>query len=725
MSPAHNAQNVSNPAIPSWRDNGGWTSGYRLYLGTDNPPTNVYNGTDIGYVYNVALPLQYSTQYYWRIAPYNSIGENNSSTVRSFTTVAPPLSGYTIVGGEGANYQNLSLAITDLNIRGVGEGGLIVYLNDNTFSGNFPAITATGYEDRPIVFKPAPGLTPVLNPSGGSGSACFKLVGSDYISFEDLTINGGTTQYGIWVVGSLADEVKNISISGCTFNMPFASTQNFGIIINGVTDSLRIVNNVISGPFNGIYIGGSSNPYLETKNAIISGNQISGSRNYGIYAFNASVDIAGNTITLNSGSSLDMYGIYCGWSGSIVNVRQNIIQGGSTSRFFYGLYGQSDNAVFSDNTIQNCASTDYAVYGAYMSGVAQLTNNLITGITATNNSQLYGIYLYSGTHTVHGNQIKNITSTGDIFGIYARAHNHTISSNQILGLYHSGGYSSLVCGVSVQSGTTNNVHNNMIGDLKNPYSTESLTISGIRIVSGATHNIYHNTVLLDPATSTGYYGSNSAALYLAGGAVYDIRNNIFINKTPTGGGKSVALWKTSAGFNEISVNSDANIYYVSPNQAFNYIACFGANIYNTLELYQASSGIREQNSLTEDVPFISSSQPYNLKINPAIATRVESGAIPIPGFAFDFEGDPRDGSTPDIGADEGVFTPVVLELLSPNVTISYSNGLVIISWDPVPNATYYKVFYSILPDSWNYSSFHTTTANQYATVPWLAGFFRV
>lgn len=726
--PAHNAQNVSNPATISWLDNGGWTSGYKLYLGTDNPPTNVHNGTDIGYVYSQSLSLQYSTQYYWRIAPYNSIGDNNTSPVRSFTTVAPPLSGFIFAGGNGAQYADLGLAIADINLRGVGEGGLTVYLNQDTISGTFPVITATGYQDRPLVFKPAPGFSPVINSTGGSGSACLKLVGSDYVSIEGITINGGSTQYGIWVVGSVADEAKNISITGCTFNMPYVSTQNYGIIVNGVTDSLRIVNNTISGAFNGIYVGGGSNSYLETKNALISNNQISGSRNYGIYAFNASLQIVGNTISLSSVSSSDMYGISCGWSGGIYNVSQNIIQNGNTSRYFYGLYSQSNNATFSNNTVRNCSGTDYAVYGAYMSGTSQLVSNLFTEISATNFADTYGIILYSGTHTVQGNTIEDISSTGDIYGIYARAHDHTISANKVLGLHHTGSRSSKVSGVYISSASANKIYNNMIADLTNPNSAESIHISGIQLASGSNIHVYHNSILLDPGTDVGYGGNKSAALYITGGTGIDIRNNIFSNKISSYLSTAVTacIWKTTAGLTEISSLSDGNIYYVIPNQSTSCVVRIGSVQYNTLASYQAISSARDQNSFTENVPFVSSVFPFNLKINPTVATEVEGNAIPIAGFAYDFEGDLRNNSTPDIGADEGDFMPVVSGLAAPQVSLSLVHDQLILSWEPVPNASYYKVVYSVSPDSWNYNTYHTTSANQYVTVPGLSTiFFRV
>ncbi|HOH98287.1 MAG TPA: right-handed parallel beta-helix repeat-containing protein [Candidatus Cloacimonadota bacterium] len=724
--PANNAQNVANPSTISWQDNGGWTTGYKLYLGTNNPPTNIYNGTDIGYVYSQNLELQYSTQYYWRIAPYNMIGDNNSGPVRNFTTVAPPLSGFIMVGGQGAHYADLNLAIDALNLRGVGDGGLQVYLNQDSFTGNYPTITATGYPDKPIAISPAPGFSPVINATGGSSSACLKLVGSDYISIEGIAFSSSTAQYGIWIQGSVANEVKNINISNCNINLPSSTTQNFGILVDGVTDSLLIANNTIAGAFNGIYISGGSNSYLETKNARIIGNTISNSQKYGIYAFNASLQITGNTLTLNSVSTQDMYGIYCGWGAGVYNVAENTIQNGNTSRYFYGLYSNSNNATFSGNTIQNCQSSENIVYGSYMSGGSLMLNNSIANLTAPNFTDVYGIYLDSGTHTLHGNTVRDIVSVGDIYGIYARAHNHTISANKVMGISHTGSRSSKVCGVYISSASVNKINNNMIGDLSNPNSSESIHISGIHLASGSNIQVYHNSILLDPGTDIGYGATKSAALYITGGAGIDIRNNIFVNKISSylGSAVTACIWKTSTGLTEISLLSDGNIYYVLPNHSTRGVVRIGSIIYNTLDSYQAISGARDQNSFSENVPFVSSVSPFNLKINPSIPTAVEGGAIPIAGFSYDFEGDFR-GSSPDIGADEGDFMPIVNSLATPEVSVTMIDSQLVLRWQPVPNAVYYKVLYSVSPDSWDYDSFHTTTATQYVSVPWIKGFFRV
>jgi PKD repeat protein len=69
-------------------------TGYVLYFGTNNPPTNIVNGTNLGNVtsYNPAT-LSYNTTYYWKVVPYNANGTASGCSVWSFTTeveVLPP-----------------------------------------------------------------------------------------------------------------------------------------------------------------------------------------------------------------------------------------------------------------------------------------------------------------------------------------------------------------------------------------------------------------------------------------------------------------------------------------------------------------------------------------------------------------------------------------------------------------------------------------------------------
>jgi len=76
----------------NWQSGGGTPTSYKLYLGTNNPPTNVINGTDIGNVlqYTPSAGLNWNTTYYWKIVPLSSGGETLYGATWSFTTMSDP-----------------------------------------------------------------------------------------------------------------------------------------------------------------------------------------------------------------------------------------------------------------------------------------------------------------------------------------------------------------------------------------------------------------------------------------------------------------------------------------------------------------------------------------------------------------------------------------------------------------------------------------------------------
>ena len=100
--PADNADNVAVTTNLDWDATIGAT-GYKLYFGTDNPPTNIENGTDLGNttLYNPADDLNNNTTYYWKVVPYNANGDANGCEVWSFTTAE-----------ENCNYCQISYSNT-------------------------------------------------------------------------------------------------------------------------------------------------------------------------------------------------------------------------------------------------------------------------------------------------------------------------------------------------------------------------------------------------------------------------------------------------------------------------------------------------------------------------------------------------------------------------------------------------------------------------------------
>jgi PKD repeat protein len=87
VSPLNGASGVSITTNLTWNSVSDAT-GYTLYFGTNNPPTNIANGTNLGNVtlYNPATDLSYNTTYYWKIVPYNANGSPAGCPVWSFTS---------------------------------------------------------------------------------------------------------------------------------------------------------------------------------------------------------------------------------------------------------------------------------------------------------------------------------------------------------------------------------------------------------------------------------------------------------------------------------------------------------------------------------------------------------------------------------------------------------------------------------------------------------------
>ncbi len=89
--PADNSTNTMTGIRLHW-DNGfgGLPEYYKVYIGTDNPPSNIVYGeiVDTTY-YDYAQGYEFSTTYYWRIEAYNEYG-NSQGTVWSFSTISQP-----------------------------------------------------------------------------------------------------------------------------------------------------------------------------------------------------------------------------------------------------------------------------------------------------------------------------------------------------------------------------------------------------------------------------------------------------------------------------------------------------------------------------------------------------------------------------------------------------------------------------------------------------------
>ncbi len=87
VTPEDNANNVEFTTGLEW-ENGENALGYKLYLGTNNPPDNIVNGQDMENTttYDPVDNFNPNTTYYWKVVPYNNFGNASGCPVWSFTT---------------------------------------------------------------------------------------------------------------------------------------------------------------------------------------------------------------------------------------------------------------------------------------------------------------------------------------------------------------------------------------------------------------------------------------------------------------------------------------------------------------------------------------------------------------------------------------------------------------------------------------------------------------
>lgn len=91
IAPLDNATGVDLTALLRWNHTGGSPTGYRLWFGTNNPPSNLVSNQVIeGLQYVPENYLDYATTYYWRVVPYNDNGMALDCPIWQFTTMDDP-----------------------------------------------------------------------------------------------------------------------------------------------------------------------------------------------------------------------------------------------------------------------------------------------------------------------------------------------------------------------------------------------------------------------------------------------------------------------------------------------------------------------------------------------------------------------------------------------------------------------------------------------------------
>ncbi len=615
----------------------------------------------------------------------------------------------------GAAGGNSGLVITANNITDVNQGIVVV-----------GPTAAADHNDGITIGGSAPNANTITNfGTTGTFSSYANVSGTVYgilvrntknynISFNSITSSSGAS-------GVIAGTLRGIYV-------PSASNQPTGTFTNNINNnSLAVTSHVLAGGLQGITVESTTGSPTSTTN--INNNNFT-NLNHTIAAASGAItaislsgtatagplntSISGNTFTNITSSSTGSFTFitnsFTHPAGASTTVNNNSIatqftkSGAGGTVFFYDNFGSTtsgtetntgnnfSNMTFSGaTTISGWRSAD----GATPFPSKTVTNNTFNNIVGGTNGITVLTVSFSPSATISGNTVSNISGAGAITGITTSSGTQTFSQNTVNNLTGSGtgavvGMSSTggttqtfsknkvysisntnaagaANGITVSSGTTVNLQNNIVGDITAPNLNATNSLNGINISGGTTVTADFNTVYLNASSVGANFGSS--ALNASSTPNVTLRNNILVNtSTAAGTGLTAAYRRSTATLTTYNAASNNNDFYAGAPGAANLIFHDGTNSDQTLAAYKARVASRDSASVSENPTFVSTtgSNANFLHINTVTPTQLESGGIPVTGITDDFDGNTRNVSTPDIGADE--FTGAVLDLVAPSIS---------------------------------------------------------
>lgn len=337
---------------------------------------------------------------------------------------------------------------------------------------------------------------------------------------------------------------------------------------------------------------------------------------------------------------------------TIIDGVNALIGAGLSGPVIFNVYdGVYDGQVNLPNTIQGLSETNTLTIQA-VPGASPVVQNTI-GTTTTNGNGFYftgadyitikgfeitncyysGIYIYYATGidsskyiTIQDNYIHDVgpsTTASAIYTYYAKYVN--ILNNECKGDYY---------GINLYYSSNCLVANNFV------YGNDYY---GIRNYASTYNKYYYNSVYMNST-----YATTNYATYWYNSTGCELKNNIFYN----GGSGSTSKYAIylSGTLTTYPIISDYNDLY-APNSSVGYYT--GARA--TLADWQNATSL-DANSISVDPNFASTVTPFDLHISTAAPSPVDGMGTPVAEVTVDFDYETRDALTPDIGADEFLYT---------------------------------------------------------------------
>ncbi|MFT3911085.1 MAG: T9SS type A sorting domain-containing protein [Ferruginibacter sp.] len=633
------------------------------------------------------------------------IGIRSTATGTTYAASSNTLRGWavsgsatTVTGIISSGTMASGATTVTLNGNALGTSGLgwvrYAFANSGTLTGiscaNTVATTHSVQNNdiRGIQYDAAgSGSNTYISFTGGTQAGNVSTVAGN--TFTNLNVNttGSATfiSHGYSIAATGTQTINNNSIV-TAFNKGGAGGTVTGMT-SGTSSATGAIANHTNNNFSNITVTGAT--------------AITGITNTDGSSSGATRTVTGNTFNNWTGGSSAIIGMnyaYFGGSSSVSNnTITNITGQGNISAITIGSSGNLANPLLiSGNTINTLTSngTGGNVLGiscANTSPVVNITGHDIFGLSSTGaSSSVTGITVTGGTLTgVFQNSVHGLSGSGatspTIVGISATGGTAVnIHRNKVYDLSESAAIATTngsVTGILLSGGTTVNTYNNLVGDLRAPAANLADAIRGIAVTStstSTTQNVINNTVRLSATSSGAVFGTTGVfhtASATATTATLNLRNNIIINlSTPNTTGVVTALRRSAVNLGNYGATSNKNLLYAGTPGANNAIMYDGTTVFSafgpaaTAGTYQNAVNTRDGLSFTGEAAYdysavtgptqffqsITGSDPTFLHILAGATTLVESGADPIasPAVTVDYDGDTRNATKPDVGADE-------------------------------------------------------------------------
>jgi hypothetical protein len=411
-------------------------------------------------------------------------------------------------GGSGLDptYPSLAAAITALNAATISSPVVITLTGAETAPAGGYSITASGDATNTISIQGSSStITAGLQVAGVQSDAIFKIVGGDWITIQNFTMqeNAGNTvttpigsqtmtEYGVALfLATATNGAQNNTIQNNTISLSAAYPNAIGIMSTSSNSSthgtLAATSSAGTNSFNKFYSNTISNVA------------------YGMYficepmtatIFETGIDIGGSS---SSTANTITFGIASATTFSNLNRFSGTLPAGITFR-----NGGAGNIVRFNSITSNALA--YAQSGG-IGGIVTTIGTAATGITYTSNWSNNTITLSNnGITAIAGIDFGYGLSTGTII-----SSNNTITINQAT----SAAASASITGIRANyTSATNTLNSNTITVNQNPTTAGAVTsaVTGITAAGiGTTVNVNSNIITFKQAApgGTATYGSGA------------------------------------------------------------------------------------------------------------------------------------------------------------------------------------------------------------------------